>query len=64
VKPKLIEGRICMPDEKFGGYYFLSENDPRYRGILKETLGRMDSERFAQVIEFCYRHKKNGHWKN
>jgi hypothetical protein len=53
-----------MPDEKFGGYYFLSENDPRYREILKETLGRMDSERFAQVIEFCYRHKKNGHRKN
>jgi hypothetical protein len=57
LKPKLINGRVWVPEERYGGYYLLPENDPRYREILL----RIDSERFAELIEWCYnRHNKNG----
>ena len=39
-----------MPEERFDGYFLLPESDPRYR----EVLGRMDSERFAKLIKWCY----------
>jgi hypothetical protein len=50
LKPKIIEGKLWVPDEKFNGYRLLPESDPGYR----EVLGRMDSERFAKLIKWCY----------
>ena len=49
-KPKFINGQLWMPEERFDGYFLLPESDPRYR----EVLGRMDSERFAKLIKWCY----------
>jgi hypothetical protein len=50
LKPKIIEGKLWVPDEKFNGYSLFPESHPRYR----EVLGRMDSERFAKLIKWCY----------
>jgi hypothetical protein len=50
LKPKFINGQLWIPEERFGGYFLLPESDPRYREILL----RLDSERFAELIEWCY----------
>jgi hypothetical protein len=49
LKPKIIEGRLWVPDERFAGHYLLPESDSRYQ----EVLGQMDSERFAELIKWC-----------
>jgi hypothetical protein len=59
LKPKILEGKLWVPDEKFNGYYLLPESDPGYR----EVLGRMDSERFAELIKWCYKGRHNGKHK-
>jgi hypothetical protein len=58
-QPKFINGQLWMPEERFCGYFLLPESDPRYR----EVLLRLDSERLAELIEWCYKGRHNGKHK-
>jgi hypothetical protein len=49
LKPKIIGGKLWVPDEELAGYTLVPESDPRYRKVLD----RMDSERFAELLKWC-----------
>ena len=48
--PKLINGKVWVPDPVFGGYRQLPENDPKY----KEILLWIDSQRFVELLDWVY----------
>jgi hypothetical protein len=48
--PKLINGKLWVPDPVFGGYQRLPENDPKY----KEILLWIDSQRFVELLDWVY----------
>jgi hypothetical protein len=51
-KPKLINGKVWVPDAK-GGYRKLPEDDPRYR----EVFLWIDSQRFVELLDWVYKRK-------
>jgi hypothetical protein len=50
LQPKLINGKVWVPDSVFGGYRPLPENDPKYT----ETLLWIDSQRFVELLDWVY----------
>ena len=52
--PKLINGRVWVPDSVFGGYQQLPETDPKY----KEILLWIDSQRFVKLLDWVYQREK------
>jgi hypothetical protein len=48
--PKLINGKVWVPDSGFGGYRALPENDPKYMEILLW----IDSQRFVELLKWVY----------
>jgi hypothetical protein len=52
--PKLINGKVWVPDSVFGGYQQLPENDPKY----PEILLRIDSQRFVELLDWIYNRDK------
>ena len=48
--PKLINGKVWIPDSVFGGYRPLPENDPKYMEILLW----IDSQRFVELLHWVY----------
>ena len=44
--PKLINGKVWVPDSVFGGYEQLPENDPKHMEILLW----IDSQRFVELF--------------
>jgi hypothetical protein len=53
-QPKLINGKLWVPDPDYGGYRHLPEDDPRYKKILL----RMDSQRFVELLDWVYKRDK------
>ena len=52
--PKLINGKVWVPNLVFGGYQRLPENDPKYTDIQLW----IDSQRFVELLDWVYnRHK-------
>jgi hypothetical protein len=60
MQPKLINGKVWVPDSVFGGYQQLPENDPKYM----EMLLRIDSERFVELLDWIYNRDKPPRAKN
>jgi hypothetical protein len=52
--PKLINGKVWVPDSALGGYRELPENDPNYREILLW----IDSQRFVELLNWVYNREK------
>ena len=52
--PKLINGKVWVPDSVFGGYRHLPENDPKYMQILHW----IDSQRFVELLDWIYNREK------
>ena len=52
--PKLINGKVWVPDPVFGGYQRLPENDPKYMEILRW----IDSQRFVELLDWVYNRDK------
>jgi hypothetical protein len=52
--PKLINGKVWIPDPVFGGYRKLPENDPKYMQILLW----IDSQRFVELLDWIYNREK------
>ena len=52
--PKLINGKVWVPDSDFGGYRRLAANDPKYM----ETLLWIDSQRFVELLDWIYKREK------
>jgi hypothetical protein len=52
--PKLINGKVWVPDSVFGGYRPLPENDPEYM----KTLLWIDSQRFVELLDWIYNREK------
>ena len=52
--PKLIDGKVWVPDSVFGGYRQLPENDPNYAEILLW----IDSQRFVELLDWIYNREK------
>ena len=48
--PKLIDGKVWVPDAVYGGYRLLPEIDPKYM----ETLLWIDSQRFVELLDWVY----------
>ena len=48
--PKLINGKVWVPDLVFAGYQLLPENDPKYREIRLW----IDSQRFVELLAWVY----------
>jgi hypothetical protein len=48
--PKLINGKVWVPDPIFSGYQRLPENDPKYREILLW----IDTQRFVELLDWVY----------
>ena len=53
-QPKLINGRVWVPDPDYGGYRPLPEDDPRY----KKILFWIDSQRFVELLDWVYNRDK------
>ena len=51
--PKLINGKVWVPDAE-GNFRRLPESDPAYY----DTLLKIDSERFVELLEWVY--NRNG----
>jgi hypothetical protein len=58
--PKLINGKVWIPDSVFGGYQQLPENDPKYM----EMLLRINSQRFVELLDWIYNRDKPPRAKN
>ena len=54
MQPKLINGKVWVPDSVFGGYQQLPENDTKYTEILL----RIDSQRFVELLDWIYNREK------
>jgi hypothetical protein len=54
--PKLINGKVWVPDSVFGAYRQLPENDPKYMEILLW----IDSQRFVELLDWIYDREKPG----
>jgi hypothetical protein len=54
LKPKIINGKVWVPEGLLGSYVVLPETDPAYRA----TLDRIDSERFVELLEWVYNRPK------
>jgi hypothetical protein len=52
--PKLINGKVWVPDSELGGYRQLPENDPKYMEILLW----IDSQRFVELLSWIYNREK------
>jgi hypothetical protein len=52
--PKLINGKVWVPDSVLGAYRRLPENDPKYM----ETLLWIDSQRFVELLDWIYNREK------
>jgi hypothetical protein len=52
--PKLISGKVWVPDSVFGGYRQLPENDPKYM----KTLLWIDNQRFVELLDWIYKREK------
>jgi hypothetical protein len=52
--PKLINGKVWVPDPVFGGHQRLPENDPKYMEILRW----IDSQRFVELLDWVYNRDK------
>jgi hypothetical protein len=52
--PKLINGKVWVPEPVFGGYRQLPENDPKYMEILLW----IDSQRFVELLDWIYNREK------
>jgi hypothetical protein len=54
MQPKLINGKVWVPDFVFSGYKQLPESDPKYT----ETFLWIDSQRFVELLDWIYNRKK------
>jgi hypothetical protein len=54
MQPRLINGRVWIPDPLFGGYKELPESDPKYR----QTRLWIDSQRFVELLDWIYNREK------
>jgi hypothetical protein len=52
--PRLINGKVWVPDSVLGGYQQLPESDPKYT----ETLLWIDSQRFVALLHWVYNREK------
>jgi hypothetical protein len=54
LKPKIINGKVWVPEGRLSSYVVLPETDPAYRA----TLDRLDSLRFVELLEWVYNRPK------
>ncbi len=52
--PKLINGKVWVPDSDFDGYRQLPESDPKYMEILLW----IDNQRFVELLDWIYNREK------
>jgi hypothetical protein len=55
LQPKLINGKVWVPDPDSTGYQKLPEDDPNYM----KTWFWIDSQRFVRLIDWVYNRERS-----